>query len=109
MLLVQKYLETKTFGDLKRDYGVNISFSKSGHKFSLNYDQLESKEDNLLSQQCRGLILAAVDGHSFNDQAIEVNGRLNYDHLCPGETTVLCYGMDRFFNLGQGVHGFSPG
>ena len=58
MLLVQKFLETKTFGDLARDHGVYASFSKSGHKFSLNYDQIEARESDPLSQQCRGLILA---------------------------------------------------
>lgn len=100
-LLVQEYLETKTFGDLVRDHGVYASFSKSGHKFSLNYDQIEAKEADPLAQECRGLILSA-HGRAFDLQAKEVNGRLNYDHISPGETYVLAYPMKRFFNHGQG-------
>lgn len=101
MLLVQKYLENKTFGDLARDHGVYASFSKSGHKFSLNYDQIEAKESDPLSQETRGLILAASDGRSFTSQAMEVNGKKNYDHISPGQTQVLAYPMNRFFNHGQ--------
>jgi hypothetical protein len=102
MLLVQKFLETKTFGDLAREHGVYASFSKSGHKFSLNYDQIEAKESDPLAQECRGLVLAAEDGKSFTSMAQQVNGRNNYDHVSPGKTTVLAYPMKRFFNHGQG-------
>ncbi len=101
-LLVQEYLETKTFGDLAREHGVYASFSKSGHKFSLNYDQIEARESDPLSQETRGLILSAEDGKSFTSQAQQVNGRNNYDHVCPGKTTILAYPMKRFFNHGQG-------
>jgi hypothetical protein len=103
MLLVQKYLETHTFGDLVRDHGVYASFSKSGHKFSLNYDQIEAKEADPLAQECRGLVLAAEDGKSFTSQAQQVNGRNNYDHISPGKTVILAYPMNRFFNYGQGT------
>jgi hypothetical protein len=102
MLLVQQYLETHTFGDLARDHGVYASFSKSGHKFSLNYDQIEARESDPLSQECRGLVLAAEDGKSFTSQAQQVNGRNNYDHVSPGKTLILAYPMKRFFNHGQG-------
>lgn len=102
MLLVQTYLETHTFGDLVRDHGVYASFSKSGHKFSLNYDQIEAKESDPLSQETRGLILAAEDGRSFTSQAQQVNGRNNYDHISPGKTKIVAYPMRRFFNHGQG-------
>ena len=102
MLLVQKYLETHTFGDLARDHGVYASFSKSGHKFSLNYDQIEAKESDPLSQETRGLILSAEDGKSFLSQAVVVNGKLSYDQVSPGQTRVLAYPMKRFFNHGQG-------
>jgi T4 RnlA family RNA ligase len=102
MLLVQKYLETHTFGDLARDHGVYASFSKSGHKFSLNYDQIEAKESDPLSQETRGLILSAEDGKFFLSQAVVVNGKLSYDLVSPGQTRVLAYPMNRFFNHGQG-------
>jgi RNA ligase-like protein len=102
MLLVQKYLETHTFGDLARDHGVYASFSKSGHKFSLNYDQIEARESDPLSQETRGLILSAEDGKSFLSQAVTVNGKLSYEQVSPGKTRILAYPMKRFFNHGQG-------
>ena len=83
MLLVQKYLETHTFGDLAKEHGVYASFSKSGHKFSLNYDQIEAKESDPLAQECRGLILACEDGTSLSSQALALPGmKPSYDHLC---------------------------
>lgn len=101
-LLVQEYLETHTFGDLASEHGVYASFSKSGHKFSLNYDQIEAKESNPLAQECRGLVLSAKTGESFTSKAVMVNGKLNYDAVSPGATTILAFPMRRFFNHGQG-------
>lgn len=100
MLLVQQYLETKTFEDLAREHGVYASFSKSGHKFSLNYDQIEAKESDPLAQECRGLVLSSDDGRAHNPQF--VNGKQSYTHICPGKTKILAFPMKRFFNHGQG-------
>jgi hypothetical protein len=102
MLLVQEYLETHSFAELAAEHGIYASFSKSGHKWSMNYDQIEAKESNPLAQQCRGVVFAEETGKSFKSQAIEVNDRLKYDHIIPGKTVVLAYPMDRFFNHGQG-------
>jgi hypothetical protein len=103
MLLVQDYLTSHTFGDLARDHGVYVSFSKSGHKFSLNYDQIEAKEHDPLAQECRGLVLACENGTSLASQSITVPGKkASYDHLSPGKTRILAYPMKRFFNHGQG-------
>lgn len=102
MLLVQQFLQNKSFGDLVKEHGVYASFSKSGHKFSLNYDQIEAKESDPLAQECRGLVLAAEDGRSFLSQAVPVNTKLSYDNVTPGNTKVLAYPMRRFFNHGQG-------
>lgn len=100
MLLVQKYLENHSFGDLAREHGVYASFSKSGHKFSLNYDQIEAKESNPLAQECRGLVLALEDGRPiFADMT---SGKPNRDNMIPCSTTILAYPMNRFFNHGQG-------
>jgi hypothetical protein len=100
MLLVQKYLENHSFGDLAREHGVYASFSKSGHKFSLNYDQIEAKESNPLAQECRGLVLALEDGRPiFADMT---SGKPNRDNMIPCNTTILAYPMNRFFNHGQG-------
>ena len=92
-LLVQEYLENKSLGDLAREHGVYASFSKTGHKFSLNYDQIEAKEADPLAQECRGLILSLTDG-----QVITVNRETSVI----GPTKVLAYPMKRFFNYGQG-------
>jgi hypothetical protein len=100
MLLVQKYLETKSFGDLAREHCVYSSFSKSGHKFSLNYDQIEARESDPLSQECRGLILALEGGRPVF--AYMTSGKPNRDNIEPGKTVILAYPMKRFFNYGQG-------
>lgn len=101
MLLVQKFLESNTFGDLVRDHGVYASFSKSGHKFSLNYDQIEAKEADPLAQECRGLILSLDDGRPVFGIKMP-GGKLNRDGIIPGTTKILAYPMKRFFNYGQG-------
>lgn len=100
MLLVQKYLETHTFGELAKEHGVYASFSKSGHKFSLNYDQIEAKESDPLAQECRGLILSS-HGMIHTPEVIP-GSKPNYDAICPGKTEILAYPMKRFFNHGQG-------
>lgn len=102
MLLVQEYLMNHSFGMLAAEHGVYASFSKSGHKASFNYDQIEAKENDPLAQECRGLILSATDGHSFLPQTIEVNNKLSYEHIVMGETKILSFPMKRFFNIGQG-------
>jgi hypothetical protein len=102
MLFVQKYLETHTFGDLVRDHGVYASFSKSGRKFSLNYDQIEAKESDPLSQETRGLILARVDAFPITG-VVGADGRIDRSAESPGQTMVLAYPMKRFFNHGQGA------
>lgn len=102
-LLVQEYLVNHTFAELAKNFGVYASFSKCGSFWSMNYDQIDAKESDLLSQQCRGLILSCKNGQSLLSQAIKVNEKFSYTHVCPGETIVFARGMDRFFNYGQGV------
>lgn len=101
MLLVQKYLENHTFSDLEKDHGVYSSFAKSGRKFSLNYDVIEAKENDPLAQECRGLILAPADGKPIPCR-IDMQGKRHYENVGPGETVILGYGFNRFFNYGQG-------
>lgn len=102
MLLVQEYLKTHTFRQLADEHGVYASFSKSGHKFSLNYDQIEAKENDLLAQECRGLILSLSPSNTILDGTIDTNGKINRDHMVPGPTEVVAFPMRRFFNAGQG-------
>jgi len=92
-LLVQQFLETHSFKELEEQHGVYASLSKSGHKFSLNYDQIEAKEHDPLAQECRGLILAREDGSIIPSPK---------DGVVPGKTVILAYPMKRFFNHGQG-------
>lgn len=100
-LLVQEFLETHTFKELQEQHGVYASFSKSGHKFSLNYDQIEAKESNPLAQECRGLVLASKDGR-VHTPVINPGVKPNFDAISPGETVILAFPMKRFFNHGQG-------
>ena len=44
MLLVQKYLQDYSFKELEIQHGVYATFSKCGRFWSMNYDQIESKE-----------------------------------------------------------------
>lgn len=55
-LLVQSYLRSgKTLHDLHAEHGVKSHVQNQ--KISLSYDQIEARESDPLSQQCRGLIL----------------------------------------------------
>lgn len=102
MLLVQKYLINKTFGDLERDHAVEISVDRRfGHKFSLNYNQITATDSDPLSQQCRGLILST--GSSLFERAERKDDRWDFSNICPGSTQILAYPMNRFFNYGQGA------
>lgn len=89
MLNVQTYLLTHTLNDLARDHGVYARFSvKNPLKFTLNYDQLEAKDADPISQECRGLILAT-------DKPMDMDTVI-------GDTRVMALPMKRFFNYGQG-------
>ena len=88
-LLVQTYLRTHSLASLAKEHGVYARVA--GAKFSVNYDQLEAKDSDPLACQCRGLILRTKDGRSPDDSEVI------------GETVVLAYPMDRFFNYGQGA------
>lgn len=89
MLLVQDFLRVNSLSALEAAHGVKARIE--GHKLSLNYDQIESREDDKLAQQCRGLILRVADLSSL---PIEGDSPL-------GDTVVLARPFDRFFNLGQ--------
>jgi hypothetical protein len=104
MLLVQQFLETHNFMQLQEQHGVYASFSKSGHKFSLNYDQIEAKENDPLAQECRGLILSSIDGKPFSHSQEDGDPyrKTLLSLVIPGKTKILAFPMKRFFNHGQG-------
>ncbi|MEK6883239.1 MAG: hypothetical protein AABY22_26670, partial [Nanoarchaeota archaeon] len=92
MLNIQKYLLTHSLNDLQVEHGVYTRWStKNPCKFSLNYDQLEVTDSEIISQECRGLVLecnSSVAGNNF---------------VTVGTTKILAHGMNRFFNHGQGA------
>lgn len=97
MLNVQTYLLTHTLTELAEEHGVYARFSvKNPHKFTLNYDQLEAKDADPISQECRGLILRT--NKVFNDPSL-AHPELQ---TVIGDTRVLALPMRRFFNYGQG-------
>lgn len=94
--LVLTYLRDHSVADLFADHGVRVSVASTNpYKASLNYDQIAARNDDDLAAQCRGLVLATIDGSPFPT-----------DGPC-GELQVLARPMDRFFNLGHGPGGSS--
>lgn len=91
MLNVQTYLLTHSLTDLAKDHGVYARFStKNPHKFTLNYDQIEARDSDVISQECRGLVLSTAAALGSMDVVV-------------GETEILARPMNRFFNHGQGA------
>lgn len=92
MLKAQEFLQMKSLHDLETDHGVYARWStKNPRKFTLNYDQLEARESDPLSQECRGLVLLCEPGMEGNQ------------NIPLGNTTILAYPFKRFFNYGQGA------
>lgn len=89
MMNVQQFLLTHSLADLDTLHGVKARLCARGHKVSLNYDQIEAKDDDVIAQECRGLILTTVQPGSIKLDAIL------------GPTKVLARPFRRFFNLGQ--------
>lgn len=89
MLPVQIFLLSHSLNDLAEQHGVYARWSPDGRKFGLNYDQLEAKDADILSQECRGLVLSADLANSDLTKIV-------------GPTQILARPMRRFFNLGQG-------
>ena len=92
MLFVQDFLKNKTFRQLEDEHGVSASFSKCRTKFSLNYSQVSSNTEDVLANECRGLILSAKNGKS-----------IPYDYMdtIVGETVIQAMPFKRFLNFGQ--------
>ncbi len=78
-----------SLADLEREHGVKARVA--GHKVSLNYDQIEARDSDLLAQECRGLVLMTAE---------PMVGSIPVDHPL-GSTKILARPFNRFFNLGQ--------
>jgi hypothetical protein len=99
-LAVQEFLETKSLGDLEKEWGICARVSKDGHKMSLNYDMLAWTPGHKPTEQCRGLVVALKDAR-FGRKIPNVNGKPDPSFV-PGETFVLAYPMDKFYNSEEG-------
>lgn len=86
-MLVLDYLLTHSLTQLEADHGVCSRVA--GHKFSLNYSQIDARDSDLIAQECRGLVLTPVDGRTLSPNEIV------------GPCEVLARTMRRFFNYGQ--------
>lgn len=92
MLLVKEYLLTHTLQQLDEEHGVNARANASNDKFSLNYDMINVKNGDKLAEQCRGLVLRPTVPLTEGEFLTRV----------VGETTILAWPMNRFYNLGDG-------
>jgi hypothetical protein len=70
LLEVQKYLQTKSFEDLTKEYGIVVTKHDLLPLCILNYHQIESIKTHPISRECRALVLDIRDfsvvGKSFN-------------------------------------------
>jgi hypothetical protein len=87
MTLVQTYLLSHSLSELKTEHGID--FRPFNHKVSLNYNQIEARDDDPIAQECRGLVLAPV-------------GPMTTDSVF-GASIVLARPFNRFFNMEQGA------
>jgi hypothetical protein len=87
-MLIQKYLLTHSLADLEKDHAVKARWSQDNKKFSLNYNMIESKENDKLACECRGLVLSPASTPKSDTDIV-------------GLTKVLGRPMLRFFNQGQ--------
>lgn len=90
-LHVQKFFNDHSLAELREKHGVKYRFSDDMRKMTVNYDQIEVTNNDRLSQQCRGTILAKSDYSPFSTDEDEI----------VGFTRVVARPFDRFFNLGQ--------
>lgn len=98
VLAVQKFLETRTFGELYAEHGVNARVSSGGHKLSLNYDMIAWKPGDPLAEECRGLIVSVDSGVKI---PVDKNNKPDAD-FCPGATTVQAFPLAKFYNSEEG-------
>jgi len=85
------FLSTKSLLSLEALHGVNHRMSADKTKMSLNYDQIEAKDADLIAQVCRGMVLSRKNGLPLvADQPMN-------------DLEVFAFPFCRFFNDGQGA------
>lgn len=92
MNIIQQFLQKKSFKDLEDEHNIVLSFSKDRKKVSLNYHQIEAKDNDQYACTARGMILGLPNCNPFP---------LEYKSFIPGDTIVIAHPFNRFFNLGQ--------
>jgi len=95
-LHVWKYLLSHTFRELEEEHGVCARPNATFDKFALNYDQINSKSGDPVSEQCRGLVIRP---HADSD-VWRIN-REDWKDVVVGEIEVLAWPMCRFYNFGD--------
>ena len=91
--IVVDYLRTHTFNQLEVEHGVNVRFGVDGLKASLNYDMLEAKKGDVVSEQCRGVVVRVRD--------LKIATNPSWKDEIVGEVQVLAWPMNRFYNMGD--------
>jgi len=108
MLLVQKYLMSgKTLDDLQSEHGVKHHVTNG--KVVLNYDQIEARDSDPLSQQCRGLVLRERDWsvvacpmfRFFNKEQEAIAAEIDwntaqYEEKMDGSCIIVYYDEDQY-------------
>lgn len=106
--IVIDYLRTHTFAQLEDEHGVCARSSATLDKFSLNYDQIQAKNGDRVSEQCRGLVirprawrgLREQDVERFPDDVNAKDARWRHTVFSSG-FDVLAWPMCRFYNFGD--------
>lgn len=93
-LLVQEYLNHHTFQQLEDEHGVNARPNGTFDKFTLNYDMIDARPGDSVSEQCRGLVIRP----KLN---LFGRGTDEWKDVVIGEFDVLARPMDRFYNHGD--------
>ena len=105
--LVLEYLCTHTLRQLEEDHGVKARPNSHFDKFSLNYDQILSKNGDPVSEQCRGMVIrpsAALTAKMLRDEANRGNEPLSsagWRDRIMGNVELLAWPMNRFYNYGD--------
>lgn len=99
--LVIEYLKNHTFKQLEDDYGINTRFSVDGSKATLNYDMIDAKSGDPISEQCRGLVIRPLQWNHLPEGCRPSDGGIEWKDVTVGEIEVLAWPMNRFYNHGD--------
>lgn len=90
--LVMGLLLSTSLRELEATYGISHRFSADRSKISLNYAQVLARPGDLVSGQCRGLIVRPHD--SYDEDEIDIDRPVGF-------CDVIAWPMNRFYNQGD--------